>query len=217
MHAVETILTVTVCHRGIVLKKPTKCEMAYTCALSRERNRRDIFSLHQNLIIDEISIGLSVCSCYSGACEVKIILANRKLLLTHLRKKTAVNFSRSLLLEKNEHSWIYSSKQIHIHFTEGPSSAKTQHGRYHSFIFFVGHIIYTFVRNKVLYESTKVLSYFRTFESTFESTKVLSYLRRITLLGTKYFRTFEGTFVLSYFRTYYVYVYSCTRLHVRVQ
>ena len=207
MHAVETILTVTVCHRGIVLKKPTKCEMAYTCALSRERNRRDIFSLHQNLIIDEISIGRSVCSCYSGACEVKIILANRKLLLTHLRKKTAVNFSRSLLLEKNEHSWIYSSKQIHIHFTEGPSSAKTQHGRYHSFIFFVGHIIYTFVRNKVLYESTKVLSYFRKYESTFVPSKdylawykVLSYLRR-------YFRTF----VLSYILRARVQLYTTTR------
>jgi hypothetical protein len=100
----------------------------------------------------------------------------------------------------------------------------------------------TFVRNKVLYESTKVLSYFRKYESTF----VLSYLRRITCLAwykvLSYLRRYFRTFVLSkYFRTFVhitcvdiiitqklssnpsgqmlcvLYVYSCTRLHVRVQ
>ena len=60
---------------------------------------------------------------------------------------------------------------------------------------------YLYFRTKVLYESTKVLSYFQ----------VLSYLRRITLLGTKYFRTFEGTFVLSYILRVRVQLYTTTR------
>ena len=64
------------------------------------------------------------------------------------------------------------------------------------------HIQYIFMDGNRIFYHTKLSNlrrYFRTFESTFESTKVLSKVRKYeSTFVRKYFRTFESTFVRKY-------------------